>query len=63
MCENKELAAKMIDFRANNHISQKELANMCGLTVQTINSVENGRQRPSRLTCRIIENVVEKEVK
>lgn len=44
------LQDKMILYRGKERISQKELAARCGLTVQTINAVENGIQHPSRLT-------------
>lgn len=40
----------MLKYRARERISQKELAQRCGVTVQTINSVENGLQEPSKLT-------------
>ena len=40
----------MIMFRAKEHISQTELAKRAGVTLQTINSVENGHQKPSKLT-------------
>lgn len=44
------LQEKMLTYRAKERISQKELARRCGVTVQTINSVENGLQEPSKLT-------------
>lgn len=40
----------MLNYRAKERISQKELARRCGVTLQTINSVENGLQEPSKLT-------------
>lgn len=48
--KNLELIRKMIDYRARERISQKELANRVGVSVQTINSIENGLQEPSKLT-------------
>lgn len=45
-----ELIRDMINYRARENISQRELAARCNLTLQTINSVENGLQTPSKLT-------------
>lgn len=48
--ELKELQDKMLAYRAKENISQAELARRCGLTHMTVNSIENGRQTPSKLT-------------
>ena len=45
-----DLIKRMIDYRAKENISQKALAERVGVTVQTINSIENGLQEPSKLT-------------
>ena len=50
MTKSKELSKKMIEYRAKENISQKELANRVGVSLQTINSIENGLQEPSKLT-------------
>lgn len=55
------LQERMVQYRAKEHISQKELAYRCALSVQTINSVENGTQDPSRRTAAMIELVIGKE--
>lgn len=57
------LQDKMILYRGKERISQKELAARCGLTVQTINSVENGIQHPSKLTEQKILLVVDADTK
>lgn len=44
------LQEEMVQYRAKERISQTELARRCGITVQTINSVENGTQTPSKVT-------------
>lgn len=44
------LHEKMILYRARERITQTELAHRCGLSLQTINSVENGLQNPSKTT-------------
>lgn len=57
----KTLQEEMILYRAKHNISQTELAERCGVTLQTINSIENGKQNPSKLTLAKIKNVVETE--
>lgn len=44
------LQERMINYRARERISQTEMANRCGVTLQTINSIENGKQNPSKTT-------------
>lgn len=51
----------MVEYRARERISQGELARRCGLSVQTICSVENETQEPSRVTLAKIELVIGKE--
>lgn len=55
------LQERMVEYRAIERISQKELASRCGVSVQTINSVENGLQEPSKRTAAMIELVIGKE--
>lgn len=55
------LQDRMIEYRAKERITQVELANRCGLTVQTINSIENGKQIPTKVTVAKIELIVGKE--
>ena len=55
------LQEMMIDYRAKNRMSQKELAKRAGVTLQTINSVENGHQKPSKVTEAKIRLVIEGE--
>lgn len=52
------LQEKMLAYRARERISQTELARRCGLTLQTINSIENGKQNPSKTTLIRIMDVV-----
>lgn len=58
---NMTLQERMVEYRAIERISQKELASRCGVSVQTINSVENGLQEPSKRTAAMIELVIGKE--
>lgn len=54
-----ELRNAMLRYRAKHSISQGELARRCGLSLQTVNSVENGTQNPSRLTAEKIRLIIE----
>ena len=55
------LAERMIQYRARERINQRELADRCGLSLQTINSVENETQTPSKMTVAKIELVIGQE--
>lgn len=56
-----ELKEKMVLYRAKERISQSELARRCGVSLQTINSIENGYQSPSKVTEQKIKLVVDKD--
>lgn len=45
-----DLQKAMITYRAKESIGQRELARRCNLSPQTINSVENGLQTPTKMT-------------
>ena len=53
------LIDQMIRYRAKHKINQSELAERCGLSKQTISSVETGQQTPSKMTEAKIRLVVE----
>lgn len=55
------IAERMIEYRAKERINQQELADRCGVSKQTIYSIENGLQDPSKVTIAKIELVVGKE--
>lgn len=55
------LPERIVKYRAKERISQKELAERCGVTKQTIYSIETGLQEPSRVTIAKIELVIGKE--
>ncbi len=55
------LQDRMIEYRARERLSQRELAERCGVSVQTLNSVEQGIQEPTKITKAKIELVVGKE--
>ena len=52
------LQERMKVYRAKNRVTQKELAKLCGVSAQTIWSVEKGDQEPSEITRIKIELVV-----
>ena len=53
------LAERMINFRAKRNIGQRELAELCKLTVQTVGNIENGRRSGiTKLTLAKIETVI-----
>lgn len=56
-----KLSERMVEYRARERISQGELAERCGLSLQTVNSIENETQTPSRVTLAKIELVIGKE--
>lgn len=59
---DKELAEKMLLFRAKHNLTLEEFARKVGVTFQTIRMVESGRQTPSRLTkMKIMLAIEEKE--
>lgn len=55
------IAERMIEYRAKERINQQELADRCGVSKQTIYSIENDLQTPSRVTQAKIELVIGKE--
>lgn len=58
---DKELCRKIIDYRAEHNLSQKKLALMCRVSLQTLCNIEKGIQSPSNLTRLKILKVIEKE--
>lgn len=55
------LSEDMLKYRANNNLSLQKFSKLCNITVQTANNVENGKQKPSKLTEQKIKNVIYKE--
>ncbi len=56
------LAEEMMRYRASHRIGQRKFAELCGLTTQTINRVECGKQTASKMTELKIRMAMEKEV-
>lgn len=55
------LAEEMVQYRARERISQRQLGERCGISLQTVNSIENGLQSPSKVTEAKIRLVINKE--
>lgn len=58
-----DLAGEMVLYRARERINQRELARRCGISLQTVNSIENGLQNPSKVTEAKIRLVIDDEEK
>ena len=56
-----ELKDEMLLFRAKRNLSQRQLAEMARVSSQTVNSIENGTQTPTKLTETKIRLVIDKE--
>lgn len=56
-----DIANKMLEYRAKHNLSQAKFGELCGITTQTVNAIENGLQSPSKLTETKIKLVIEKE--
>ena len=59
----KTLAERILEYRAKHDMSAKEFAEKCKLSLQTVYSIENGLQVPSKITRLKIENVLKGEQK
>ena len=55
------LETKIRQFRQNKCITQQKLADLAGVTRQTINALENARYNPSLLLAYKITKVLDKE--
>lgn len=56
-----ELGEKILEYRARHNISQEDFANRAQVNVMTINSVENGKRTPTKLTMVKIERVLRED--
>lgn len=57
----KDFGQRLIVFRAKHNLTQQKMAQMCKVSLQTIYLLENGLQKPSKLTRQKILSVIEKE--
>ena len=56
----KMLSEKMVEYRAKHNLTQKKLAELCGITVQTVIKAEQGKPL-TRLTAKKIELKIKEE--
>lgn len=57
----KTLAERILEYRAKHDMSAKEFAMKCKLSLQTVYSIENGLQEPSKITRIKIESVLKED--
>jgi len=56
-----DIGAKILEYRRKHFIIQTEFAKKCGVSLQTINSIENEKQEPSTITEARILKVLEED--
>ena len=57
---NIEIANRLLEYRKKSGLSQEELANLVGVTRQTINMIEKGNYNPTLNLCISICKVLDK---
>ena len=57
----KQLTIDILDYRRKKRITQKELADMCGVTPVTISHIEQERHNPTKKTEAMIREIIGKE--
>ena len=57
----KSLGERILEYRARHNISQEDFANRARVNVMTINTAENGKRKPTRLTAMKIERVLRED--
>ena len=60
--EQKKLVDLIVDYRARNNLTIKEMAERCGVAWLTLWNIENEKHLPRRVTERKILNLIENEV-
>lgn len=62
ICMKKKSTNNLQETRSSNNISQKELAEKVNVSIQTIQSIEKGKYKPSDSLAFNIANSLNKEV-
>lgn len=57
----KSLGERILEYRARHNISQEDFANLARVNVMTINSAENEKRKPTKLTTMKIERVLRED--
>lgn len=52
---------KMLKYRAAHNLSQEKFAKLCGLTKATVNNLESGKSKGTKLTWAKIERIINLE--
>ena len=60
--EKEKLTDLVVDYRVRNNLTMKQMAERCGVSLQTLFNVENEKYKVQRTTVRKILNVIENEV-
>lgn len=61
MQEN-NLVDLIVDYRARNDLTIREMAERCGISWLTLWNIENEKHKPRRVVERKIRNIIENEV-
>lgn len=56
-----ELGRRMLEYRAAHDMSQEEFAIKARLNVMTVNTIENGKRKPTKLTRMKIEQIMKED--
>lgn len=56
-----DLNERIIRYRAKHRITQKQMAELCGISLQTLCYVETKQQTPGKMTQTKIELVLEED--
>lgn len=51
-----EFGKKMLEFRATNNLTQKQLADILGVNMNTVHRIESNRNKPTKRNEIIYEN-------
>ena len=54
--DNMDFGRKMLEFRAKHHLTQKQLADIIGVEMNTISRTETEKSQPTKRNAIIFEN-------
>ena len=56
-----DLGRRILEYRARHDMTQEEFAIKARLNVMTVNSIENGKRNPTKLTRTKIEQIIKED--
>jgi DNA-binding XRE family transcriptional regulator len=59
--EGNELGKRILEYRARHDMTQEEFAIKARLNVMTVNTIENGKRKPTKLTHMKIEQIIKED--